>query len=105
MECGVAPEKTQGRGVNRPGSAIDLELHHMPQAAEAGALEGLGKYGLRIQSGDETLRANDMRDTPGGDSNGAIGPEMDAETYECCQQQSDSDDESPLPDDHAVLRG
>ena len=77
----------------------------MPQAAEAGALERLGKYGLRIQSGDEALRANDMRDSPGSDSNGAIGPEMDAETRERRQHQGEGGDEDPLPDGHAVLRG
>src|SRR5262245_43022098 len=104
MECGMTPEKSESGGVHRPGLAIDLEFHHMPHAAEVEALERLGKYGLRIQSGDEALRADDMRDTPGGDTNGAIGSEMDAETCERCRHQDDGGDEDPLPDGHAVLQ-
>src|SRR5437879_2880065 len=63
MEQRSRPEETERRGLHGPGLAIELEAQHMTQAAEAGAIERLGEYSLRIEARDERLRADDVRDT------------------------------------------
>src|SRR5204863_6564470 len=83
---------------------VDVETQDMAQAAEAGAVERLCKNGLRIEPGNERLRANEMRDRAGGQPNGAVGPEVDAESREHRQHEADGGDKDPLPDGHAFLR-
>ena len=104
MEHRAAAEQAQRRCSTYPGLAIELKTQHVAQAAETGTLERLGKHGLRIETGDECLRADDMRDAAGGKPDGAVGPEVDAKPRERCQHQDGSHGEDPLPGGHTVLR-
>ena len=45
-----------------------------------------------------------MRDGAGGEANGAIGPEMDAQSRKRRQHQGDGGGDKPLPGSHAVLQ-
>ena len=103
MEQRAGPEETERRGLDDPRLAIELEAQHMTQPAEAGAIQRLGKHSLRIETGNERLRADDVRDTAGGEANGAVGPEVDAQPRERRQHQ-DGGEEDPFPQSHAVLR-
>src|SRR5262249_4209223 len=103
VEGGAAPEEPQCGGVDRSGFLVDLEIHHVAQAAEAGALKRFGKDGLRIEPGDERLRADQVRDGTGGDAYGAVGTEMDAQSRKRRQHRGDGGGNDPFPNGHAVL--
>ena len=77
--------------VDGAGAAIDLEIQHVAQAGGMPSRSsGFGKYGLRIEAGDKGLRADDVRDITGGDTDGAIGPEMDADARRSATTHQDA---------------
>ena len=103
MEQRSGPEETERRGLHGPGLAIELKIQHVTQAPEAWAVQRLGEHSLRIETRNEGLRADDVRDTAGGEADGAVGPEVDAQPRERRQHQ-DGGEEDPFPQSHAILR-
>jgi hypothetical protein len=82
VKVGAAVEPPQRGCIHVFGGWVDLELEDVPQATNTGAFERLRKHGLRIEPGDKGLRADDVRDRAGGDTNGTVRPEGNAEPCE-----------------------
>ena len=78
MMDGMAAEHPGHRGIDSLCRAVDPEFEEPAQAAQAVALDGFGKHGLRIKPGDEGLGADIVRDHAGGDAKGEIGTPADA---------------------------
>jgi hypothetical protein len=98
------PEQTECRCIDGTCFPINLVTQHKAQAAEAGTLKRLGEYGLRVEAGNERLRADQMRDCAGGEANGAVGAEMNSQSRKRRQHQRDGGGNDPFPGRHAALR-
>ena len=70
----MACEQPKRRSIDRSRRAIEPIPQGCAQGANPLAIDGFGKDGLRIESGDEGLAAHIVRDIAGGNANGAIGP-------------------------------
>jgi hypothetical protein len=62
----------------------------MAQLSNPGTVGNFGEHSLRIEARDEGLGTDIVRDDAGDDANGAIGPEVDARSRHCGQQDRDS---------------
>jgi hypothetical protein len=89
VERRAAAKQAERRGVDGARIAVEIEAEQVAQPANPGAVGDLGEYTLRIETRDEGLRADVMRNVSGRNANGAIGPVVDA----CARQCGDQDDE------------
>jgi hypothetical protein len=95
VKCRSTAEKPQNGSIRNPGVTIDVIAHSEPQEPQAPALHRLGKYGVRIKSGYECLRAEDVGNGAGSNKHRAIGPVSEPHCQQRGEQQRPRDNQQP----------